>query len=199
MKYQRPKRLPTLAPLLRAIGVVSAVVIVVSGVTFALLQSQQVKATGNTIQTATANLQISSDGTTFGSSITGFSFSNIIPNSAASPAAGYSVYLKNTGTAALAIKLAVSSVPQNLANMDLSKVHILVSSSTGGSPLIFDLQSLISSASTGGSSLSFPSALNIAANAVGQYKLQVMMDTDAISGSSGTLSNIDLAFTGVAQ
>src|SRR5665213_3201719 len=69
----------TFLPIIRAAGIVAAVMVVVSGVTFATLQSQQVKLTGNTIQTATANLQISPDGIAYSGSQQGFAFSNLVP------------------------------------------------------------------------------------------------------------------------
>jgi hypothetical protein len=47
------KRSKNFKALARALGVVSAVVVVVSGVTFAALQSQQNVLAGNTIETAT--------------------------------------------------------------------------------------------------------------------------------------------------
>ena len=74
----------------RAAGVAAAVVVTVSGVTFAALQSQQNKLTGNVIQTATANLQLSTDGVHYGNSQTGFIFSGLVPGGSAVPASGIS-------------------------------------------------------------------------------------------------------------
>src|SRR5438309_2343932 len=110
----------------RAVGVVAGVVIVVSGVTFAALQSQQDKLTGNTIETATANLQLSTDGSNYATSQAGFDFSNIVPGGQAVPQSGYNVYLKNSGGTPLALKLAVSSTPSNPSNVDLNKVNVIL-------------------------------------------------------------------------
>ena len=55
------KKLWKLLPLARAIGVLSAVGIATTLVTFAAIQSTGNALTGNTIQTATAALQISKD------------------------------------------------------------------------------------------------------------------------------------------
>src|SRR4051794_22881330 len=93
----------------RAIGVIAALIVIVSGVTFAALQSQQDTLTGNTIQTATANLQLSTDGTSYNNSHAGFDFTNIVPGGAAMPTAGYGFYLKNGGGTPLTLKLAVTS------------------------------------------------------------------------------------------
>jgi hypothetical protein len=178
--------------ILRAFGVVAVLVVIVSGVTFAALQSQQDTLTGNTIQTATANLQLSTDGATYTSSQAGFSFTNIVPGGSAVPTAGYSFYLKNAGGTPLNLKMAVVSTPTNPDGVDLSKVSVLLTTVGSGTPIqTFSLQSLMAS---GGVSL----AGSLANGTSQQYKLQVSMSTDAISGSSASLGNIDFAFSGVA-
>lgn len=183
--------------LARALGVMATVVIVAGGVTFAALQSQQDTLTGNTIQTATANLQLSTDGANYGDSLPGFNFSDLIPGGPAVPTAGYSIYLKNSGGTALALKLAVSSVPANPDNVDLSKVNVLLTTvgSTAGAQS-FSLSSLMAAGASGGLEIT---GGNLGSGTVQQYKLQVSMAGDAFSGGSATLSNIDLAFSGLAQ
>lgn len=181
--------------LLRAVGVIAAVVIIVSGVTFAALQSQQDTLTGNTIETATANLQLSTDGTNYSNTHAGFDFNNLIPGGSAVPTAGYSFYLKNGGGTSLALKMAVSSVPANPDGVDLSKVNVLLTPvGLGTGAQSFTLQSLISGAATG---LAINSG-NLASGAVQQFKLQVSMASDAVSGSSASLGNIDFSFSGTA-
>ena len=91
----------------RTVGIAGAALVIVSGVTFAILQSQQIKLTGNTIQTATANLVLSPDGVNYSSSQTGFTFSNLVPGGSAMPTCGYTFYLKNTGGTPLALKFAL--------------------------------------------------------------------------------------------
>ncbi len=181
----------------RAFGVVAAVVIVVSGITFAALQSQQVKLTGNSIQTASANLQISTDGTYYASSLSGFSFSAIVPGGSAVPQSGYPIFVKNTGNASLGLKFAVSSVPSNPDSVDLSKVNIILTPTSSGTPQSFTLQSLITSASSGGTAISVPNSLFAGNTAT--FTLKVSMDGDAISGSGASLGSIDFAFSGQAQ
>jgi hypothetical protein len=78
-------RVTNFKALSRAVAVIAAVLIVVSGVTFAALQSQQDKLTGNIIQTTTADLEISLDDNTYANSEPGFEFDNIIPGGAESP------------------------------------------------------------------------------------------------------------------
>jgi hypothetical protein len=196
MKQPRRKRSSKFLPYIRAGGVVAAVMIVVSGVTFAALQSQQVKLTGNSIQTATANLQLSPDAVNYSLSQIGFAFGAIVPGGQASPTNGYTVFLKNAGGTPLALKLAVSSTPTNLDNVDLTKVHIVLTPTSGGSVENFTLQSLIASYGTGGQTILAPAELMPGLTA--EYKLQVSMDTDAINGSSATINNVDFSFSGTA-
>lgn len=181
-------------PIIRALTMVIAVAGVTGGVTFAGLQSQQSKFTGNTIQTATANLQISSDGTNYANTQTGFSFANLVPGGQAMPVSGYPIYLKNAGGAPLSLKLAVSSPPSNPDNTDLTKVSVILKLTSGQSQT-FSLQSLVDSAATGGIAITSPSQLN--PNVVSQYTLQVQMASDAVNGPSATISNVDFSFSGI--
>jgi len=70
-------RLLKLNPVARAVGVISAVAVLVGGVTFAAMQSQ-VTLTNNTISGADANLLIW-DGDSFESTAPGFQLNNLIP------------------------------------------------------------------------------------------------------------------------
>ncbi|HTB48600.1 MAG TPA: hypothetical protein VK712_00795 [Verrucomicrobiae bacterium] len=191
------KRSGNFKALARAVSVVGAVIILVSGVTFAALQSQQIKLTGNTIETATASLLISSDGINYAASQGGFDFSNLIPGGPAAPQAGYSFFLKNGGGAPLALKLAVSSSPSNPDAVDLSKVNVILTPASGGTAQSFTLASLIASNTTGGSPITAPSELFVGNTT--HLTLQVSMAADAIIGSNASLGNIDFAFTGQAM
>ena len=183
--------------LIRAFGVMAAVVVIVSGVTFAALQSQQSKLTGNIIQTATANLQISPNNASYADSLEGFAFQNLVPGGIPVPNADtFTFYLKNAGGTPLSLKLAVSSTPLNSNNADLSKVHLILIPADGSSVQNFTLAALIESYSSGG--LAVTSASRLAPATVVQYHLQIMMDIDAVTGSGASISNIDLSFSGTA-
>jgi len=177
-------------------GLITALVMLATGVAYAALQSQQVKLTGNTIQTANANLMISSDGTNFSASQPGYSYSGIVPGGLAVPTGGQKVYLKNTGNTAVALKFFVNSTPTNPDIVDLSKVNVIITSTSGGGSQSFTLQALINSQSTGGSALNTP--LSLAAGATTSYSISVSMSADAINGSSGTIGSVDFIFTGIA-
>lgn len=186
-----------LLPYFRAAGIVAAVMVVVSGITYAALQSGQVKLTGNSVQTATANLLVSNDGVNFAASQTGFAFSSIVPGGQASPNDGYQVFLKNAGGTPLALKLAVSSTPTNLDNVDMTKVHIILSPVNGGSPQNFTLQQLIAGNASGGIAILSPAQL--LPGQITSYKLQVSMESDAMTGPSAAINNVDFSFSGAVS
>lgn len=178
-------------------GTLVAVLIVAGGVTFALLQSQA-KLTGNSISTQTTGLLISQNDSNYGPTTTGYSFANVIPGS--QPSQTEHFMLKNTGTSPLALNVGVTSSPANPSNVDLSKVHIILTpySTTTfmpGTPLNYTLQSLVDAAGNG-VPVDYPSPLAVGTKE--EFNIQVAMDADAASGSSASLSNIDLGFTGVA-
>ena len=180
----------------RALTALAAVAVVVSGVTFAILQSQQNTLTGNTIETATANLAISRDGYSYATTQNGYDFANIIPGGPAVPSnGGYMFYLKNAGGTPLALKFAVSSVPTNPDNIDLSKVDVVLTPLEGDAlTQSFTLQSLMGANAAGGLAINTP--MSLASNGVEQYRIAVSMEPDALHGSGSALGNIDFAFTG---
>lgn len=180
--------------LARAVAVMGAVMAIVSGATFAALQSQQAVLSGNTISSATADLKISTDGVNYNNTQTGFDFPSVVPGGPAVPAAGHSFYLKNSGSTISQIKVGVSTVPTNLSNVDLAKVSVVITRVPGGTSQTLTLTSLISSYADGGTALTD----NLNANSSSQYKIQVSMAADAFSGSSASLGNITFVFVGTA-
>ncbi len=191
------KRYQNAKPLMRAVAVMAVVGVIVTGVTFAALQSQQAVLTGNTIETATADLRVSADGTTYTNTLAGFDFANIVPGGAAVPTAGYNFYLKNFGGTPLLLKLGVSSTVANASNVDLSKVSVILTAvGSGAQPQTFTLAALIAANTTGGVSLTTPNPLMQGTQQ--KFAIQVSMASDAFSGSSASLGNIDFAFSGAA-
>jgi hypothetical protein len=187
-----------LQPLMRAVMVVSSVAVLATGVTYAALQSKSASLTSNSISTATADLRIATgDGTTFSTSRTGFSFASVVPGAAAAPADGNSFYLKNYGTVQMALKVAISTVPANVSNVDLSKTFFVITRVDTSSVQKLSVATLVSANATGGTALTD----NLAGGATAQYKTQVVMDDDAFSGQSASISGMDLVFNGtvVAQ
>jgi hypothetical protein len=180
-------------PLLRAAIVLGSVGTITTAATFAALQSQQAVLASNTINSATASLSVSTDNTSFSNSKTGFTFSGVVPGGASVPTGGNPVWLRNSGSANLSLKAAISSTPSNLSNVDLNKVFLHVTRSDNSFDQSFSLKSLIDGYATGG--VSTGDTINISATV--QYLLRVSMTSDAFSGSSGvTISGVDLVFTG---
>jgi hypothetical protein len=182
-------------PLLRAVGVLSAVGIIATSVTFASLQSQQAVLTGNTIQSATADLRIGTSASTFSASRAGFTFADVVPGGPAMPADGHSFYLKNYGSAALNLKVAVNSAVTNASSVDLNKVSVQLTRIDTGSVQTMSLQSLLDAQASGGQALT--DVIN--ANSVVQYKLRAVMEADAFNGTGANVGAIDLVFSGVVN
>ncbi|HSX30716.1 MAG TPA: hypothetical protein VLE99_02265 [Candidatus Saccharimonadales bacterium] len=199
-RVRNRKKLWKLLPLARAIGVLSAVGVATTLVTFAAIQSTGNALTGNTIETATANLQISKDGTNFFANVAGYDFSGLVPGGAAQPVSsgGYLVALKNTGSATLLLSLDVPVQPSVTGITDLSKVRVLLTppmvNGVSFPAQTFKLSDLIAGpvALTGSGSSLIP-------NATTQFRLQVAMDGDAVNGSGATINGLDLSFSGKLQ
>lgn len=182
-----------LGPVLRSIIILGGVGAITTAATFAALQSSNAVLSSNTISTATAFLSVSSDGTTFNNTKTGFTFSNVTPGGPEVPAAGYNFYLRNTGTANLSIKVTMATAPTNLNGIDLSKVFLDFGRTETGLSQTVSIKSLLDSNATGGT------LLNDVVNAgtTGQYNVKVYMSSDAYSGGNGaTISGVDLIFSG---
>lgn len=182
-------------PLVRAAGIVSAVGLTVTGVTFAALQSQQAVLTGNTIQSATADLRIGTSSSSFAASRAGFSFQDLVPGGPAMPADGNTFYLKNYGSAPLALKLTVGSVPTNTSNVDLAKVFVQLTRVDSNVTQTASLQSLIDGYPANG--LAITDVLS--GGATGTFRVRASMAADAFSGTNATIGAIDLVFSGTAQ
>lgn len=175
----------------RTAAMISLLIMTVTGVTYAVLQSQNATLMGSSIQSATADLRIGTSASTFDSSRNGFIFKDIVPGGAAMPTDGNTFYLKDYGTAALKLKLSLSGTPTNTGAVDLSKVYVVLSRvDAGGQEQTSSLKEL---QETG---LQLTDQLN--PGAVGQYKLKVKMDADAYQGTGATIGNLDLVFAGVA-
>jgi hypothetical protein len=187
------------SPVVRAILVMGAVAAVVTGVTFAALTSNTATLAENTINSATASLQISSDGGcgpssgTFGTSDNGFDFNGLIPGGSASP--NETFCLKNTGTADLALKAFVPVVPTwtvlPSGTVDPGEVDVHMSCDSSAGTLDARLQDLGSSAQAFASS-------TLAAGATAVCTVNVDMNAAAFSGSSASSSDFDFEFTGEA-
>lgn len=176
-----------LNPLLRATGVIGAVAALVTGITFAALQSQATL-TGNTISSATAALQVNNtdNGGGFSSTDTGYTFAGIVPGGAGSNTGNFQ--LKNNGTANLSLKVSVSPAAVFTGTVDHTKVHVKIQRGVGA-PQDFLLSGLEAApiAITGG---------NLNAAATELFNVQVTMDSGAFTGTSTSSTTFSFVFDG---
>ncbi len=100
------KKLRSLQPLMRAVGVVGVVAGLATGVTYAALSSQATL-TNNTISSASANLLIW-NGRNFKDKAPGFTVKDLVPGQGSSPQA---FYLKNSGPVAMDVSAHIPITP----------------------------------------------------------------------------------------
>jgi hypothetical protein len=177
----------------RGFAVIGSLLTLAGGISFAALQSPSASLTNNTIQSASADLRIGTSATSFAASRSGFDFTGIVPGGNAQPTEGHSIWLKNYGTANLAIKVSIGSTPINTAAVDLSHVWLVVTRQGGGAPQMMTLQSLLDAHPTG-----LPNVGMLAAGETAEFKLQAKMDDTAFSGVGAEISDIDLIFNASA-
>jgi hypothetical protein len=182
-------------PLVRTAVIASLLLTLVSGVTYAALQSQS-KLTGSSIQTATANLLVGKDTTTLSNTSSGYAFNNLIPGGTLTPSGGHPVYLKNAGGTPLSLKFAVSSLPTNLNGVDLTKVMIHLNSTASGQSQSFPLQTLVDGYAAGGSTITLVPVLF--SDQTHPFTMQVSMAKDAFDGQTASIGAIDFVITGTA-
>jgi hypothetical protein len=200
MGARKSKKLWKLLPLARTIAVLSAVGIITTAVTFAALQSSGNALTGNTIQTATASLLISTTGIagSFQQSVPGFNFTGLVPGGAAQPGANNDiVYLQNSGTAGLKLRLSVPTAPVVTGTVDLGKVLVQLTPPNLGQGYAPATQAIPLSDLIAGTVMLDNATLNI--GAVTNYHVQVAMNADAVSGNSASITGLDLSFSGIPQ
>jgi hypothetical protein len=185
-------------PVVRAIAVLSAVGIITAVVTFSALQSSGNALTGNSIETATPKLQLSTDGVSFGDSVPGFDFKGIIPGGSPQPSAngGYLLMVRNVGDSDLRLSVGVPTSPNVSGVTDLSKVNLIITPPAGNGtypPQIIKLSSLLAG------QVSIANQGVLIKTGTVSYRLQVSMDGDAVSGSSASISGLDIVVSGTPQ
>lgn len=175
-------------PVVRAILVVGAAAGLVVGVTFAALNSQATL-TGNTIS-ATSGLQVSTDGETFGGSIPGFSFANVVLGDATG--VNNTFKLRNGSTSNMNVTLKIPTAPTFTGGtVDQTKVHVKLDC-TG--PVLTVASTTLAALTAGEVSLT---GGTLTAGATADCTMNVTMDSDAITGATSTTSSpFDLRFTG---
>lgn len=181
--------------LIRAVCALVAVIAVTGGITFAVLQSQAATLTGNKIMTATANLQVSQEDGNYKDTANGYSFMALVPGGQSTPS--FPVYVKNTGSTKLALRVSVPGPLSNPGNIDLSKVHVILTyPESGNAEQSITLAELVASNATGGVALTRYSSLEKVHRA--PISIKVAMDADAYTGSGASIDNFNISFSGIA-
>jgi hypothetical protein len=191
-------KLKTMRPLMQAMGIITAVMVLVTGVTFAALQSQQAVLKGNSLATAMAELKISKDNSNYATVVDGYTYSNLIPGGSPTPSNGNPIYLQNTGSVALAAKISVNEALSNPNNVDLSKVHVILLPFGGGTLQNITLKDLVAASATGGIALAGGGLNHVNAGGNAGFAMQIMLDSDATSGSSANIGNLIFNFDATA-
>lgn len=186
------------AGLARAIGVITAVGVLVTGVTFAALQSQNAVLQGSKITSATANLTIGDGQGGFVATTPGFEFNNVEPGGPAMPQPAHELSLRNNGTSNLALRLSMnpnSFFSAQGANID--HIFIVLKPHSGGMSQTLSLTSLMT-AYTNNQPMDLQ--YTAAAGQQADFTIQVQMSADAVPSTlSGiTLRGIDLIFSGTS-
>lgn len=186
-----------ISPVVRAVLVVGAVAALVTGVTFAALDSQATL-TDNRVASATAGLQVDNtdDNTSSGGSTdVGFKFTGLVPGAEfLNP--GHNFKLTNSGDADLRVKVKVSG-SVSTGTIDKTKVHFqfdnLTNTSASENPIVYTLAEL-EAAGQWLPGVQAPDSL--VAGQDQDFRVKVRLDTDAVAGSSATIDNFTFTFTG---
>jgi hypothetical protein len=181
-------------PFARAVAVIAAVATMVTGVTFAALNSQATL-TNNSISTSTASLKLW-DGDSFESTAPGFTVTDLVPGTGKE----YPFYFKNEGPA-VNVTAHIPAAPTATGFTGWENLKIdLTSDMTGcAAPTVHtDMGALL------GGEVALPCnplAAGAQGNAgvpgtEGNYKIKFDIVPAAITGSSASVGNFDLVFTG---
>jgi predicted ribosomally synthesized peptide with SipW-like signal peptide len=175
-------------PVVRAILVVGAAAGLVVGVTFAALNSQATL-TGNTIS-ATAGLQVSTNGVDFGGSIPGFAFNNVVLGD--STGVNNTFKLRNASTTNMNVTLKIPTAPTFTGGtVDPAKVHVKLDCTDPGLTMASTTLTTLT-----GSEVSLTGG-PLTAGSTASCTMNVTLDNDAITGgTTATSSAFDLRFTG---
>lgn len=185
-------------PIARSIATFGAVAALVTGVTFANLNNTATL-TENNINSATANLQVDSQGdNSFADTDPGFTFVGVVPGGSAVPSTGFAFKLKNNGgvnDAALDIKVTLGSLPSWSTSVDNNQVHLRI---TCDGDITGTLDATLYHLYWFGDSLG-SAPLDVVGH-VSNCTAQVYMDLGAFSGSGAmTTPSFNIVFTGNAH
>lgn len=193
-----------MSPLTRAVGVISAVAILVGGVTFAALQSQATL-TDNTIASANADLKLW-DGDSFESEAPGFTVTGLVPGEGSGPNL---FYFQNAGETDLNISAHVPVAPEEpqggygfsgWENLDVTFKNLSDDCAEGpvetdmGALLAGDVELPCNPLSEGATGNNQPGA----EGTEGNYSVEFDIHPEAVTGDHAGVGSFDIVFSGAA-
>lgn len=190
-------------PVVRAVGVFSAVAIVAGGVTYAALTSQATL-TANTISSANASLLLW-DGDSFENTAPGFNVTGLIPGQGSDE---YKFYAKNAGDSAMTVTAKVPTAPAEPAGgydfsgwENLKVTFKSYAPDCGGTDTV---QTTMAALLAGEVALPCnpldEGAQGDTGNAAteGNYSVKFDIAPESVTGDSPAVGNFDIVFTGTA-
>jgi hypothetical protein len=165
----------------RGVGVISATVALMAGVTFAQFSSSATL-TANTVSTATPGLEVSTDNVNYGTSETGLTFDNLLPGV---PSAPQNFYLYNNSTGG-SFSLAAQASAIVSPTLNPSLVTVTITDVPDSTPYTATLAQWES-----GFSISGPALAN---GAVRTFTMTVTVDPSV--STQGSVSGFNWVFTG---
>lgn len=179
----------------------AAILILVGGVTFAALRSQNNVLEGSRMTSASANLQMSRTASgPWSNNMSGFTFNDIMPGGDPAPRTGTDLYLKNTGTTNMTLQYSVNlNGLVNGQGINLSKVKIVITDSTGLTVYVTGSIAELGQAYTSGTPIT--TTLALPKGTTSQVKVMMQLDEDAVSNSSSqvVIDGINIVFSGLVQ
>ncbi len=187
-----------LNPVIRAVAVITAVMALATGATFAAL-SDSATLTGNTIGTATANANLLLwDGDSFEPAAPGFEVTDLVPGEESEP---FNFYFKNDGNIELDLTASVPVLPELSDGITASDVTLTFYGSCDDAPVPATLAALIAG------DVELPcNPLEVGAQGVigetdndANYWVTVTVDESvALDETSESVGAFDIIFDGVA-
>lgn len=183
----------TINPVVRAVGVFSAVAVVVGGVTFAALQSQATL-TQSSLSTAGAELQVYNfDISNWSNTAPGFTITNLVPGEGVDK----QFYLRNNGGVDLNVTASVPTLPEPVGFTDYAAVKVDITGEGCGDTVNTTLAGLEQApVQLPCNPLDAGVAGDSNADVAGNYNVHFDVDPEAITGGQASVGNFDIVLTG---
>lgn len=193
--YTRQKNLG----FVRASAILSAVMVLIAGVTFAALRSQNNVISGSRLTSASANLYLSKQAEGgYANTIPGYDFLNIVPGGQPGPSSGNDLYLRNSGSTDLNLGVTLNPARLSLSNgASAARTRLLVVDGEGDSQFAsYTIDELVNAYYSGS-----PLPLNLVAGKQSTIHLRLRMqleDAGSDTTQEQSIDNMDFIFSGTS-